>query len=96
MRRGMDERSWRWIDPRVARARGMAALGLWWIGASFALLVGSCAPLLLAIVLLPKDANPIGLGLLAFAGTGLAAIGIGSGALTALCGLFLEGIRRER
>jgi hypothetical protein len=77
-------------DPRPHWERGPLFQGLWVMGASLSLLVLTCAPLLVAIAVLPADANPIGLGLLAFAGTGTAAAGLAVGALTALLGLLQQ------
>lgn len=82
-------------DPRPRLERGLLFWGLWILAASVALLVLSTAPLLVAIMALPADANPVGLGLLAFAGTGLASLGLALGAVTSLVGLVLH-VGRER
>ncbi|MDX9858270.1 MAG: hypothetical protein RBT76_10800 [candidate division Zixibacteria bacterium] len=70
------------------------------VHASLKLIVGSIGlalvavfPLLLYIVFGPSDGNPIGLGLLAFAGVGLGQAGVVVGAVWFLFSLFFGSNR---
>lgn len=63
--------------------RGRAAVGLWILRLSCAFIAACWAPLAVGIVVLPRDANPIGLGLLAVFGSGLGLAGVIGGAVIA-------------
>ena len=69
------------MNPFIAFFRSDLHIGLKIAGVALAIGAVSWAPLLLYIPLGPADGNPIGLGLLAMAGTLLAVLGAGIGAL---------------